>query len=44
METSIDNIIEPNKLYNTSMYQAFVDTLTETYKDESLNEKNSPRN
>lgn len=44
METSIDNIIDPNKLYNNSLYQAFVDTLSESYRDESIDEKNSPRN
>lgn len=39
METSMDNIIDPNKLYNNSLYQAFVDTLSETYRDESIDEK-----
>lgn len=43
METSMENIVDPNRLYNTSMYQAFVDTLKDSYKDESLDEKNSPR-
>ena len=43
METSMENFIEPNRLYNNSMYQAFVDTLNEQYQDESIDEKNSPR-
>ena len=43
METSMENFIEPNRLYNNSMYQAFVDTLNEKYQDESIDEKNSPR-
>lgn len=43
METSQENFINPNNLYNSSLYQAFVDTLNESYRDESLNEKNSPR-
>lgn len=43
METSIENFIEPNRLYNNSMYQSFVNTLNEKYQDESINEKNSPR-
>lgn len=42
METSMDNFINPNNLYNSSLYQAFVDTLNESLTDESLNEKNSP--
>jgi hypothetical protein len=43
METSMENFIEPNRLYNNSMYQAFVDTFNEQYQDESIDEKNSPR-
>ena len=43
METNMENFIEPNRLYNNSMYQAFVDTLNEQYQDESIDEKNSPR-
>ena len=43
METSMENFIEPNMLYNNSMYQSFVNTLNEKYQDESINEKNSPR-
>ena len=43
METSMENIVNPNNLYNSSLYQAFVDTLNEKYLDESLNEKNSPK-
>ena len=43
METSMENFIEPNRLYNNSMYQSFVNTLNEKYQDESINEKNSPR-
>lgn len=43
METSMENFVEPNRLYNNSMYQAFVDTLNEQYQDESIDEKNSPR-
>lgn len=43
METSMENFIEPNRLYNNSMYQAFVDTLNKQYQDESIDEKNSPR-
>ena len=39
----MENFIEPNRLYNNSMYQAFVDTLNEKYQDESIDEKNSPR-
>lgn len=42
METSMENVVNPNNLYNSSLYQAFVDTLNETYQDETLNEKNSP--
>lgn len=43
METSMENFIEPNRLYNNSMYQSFVNTLNEKYQDESIDEKNSPR-
>lgn len=43
METSIENFVEPNRLYNNSMYQSFVNTLNEKYQDESIDEKNSPR-
>ena len=43
METSMENFIEPNRLYNNSMYQSFVNTLNEKYQDESINEKNSPK-
>ena len=43
METSMDNVIDPNKLYNNSLYQAFVNNLSEPFIDESINEKNSPK-
>lgn len=43
METSMENFIEPNRLYNNSMYQSFVNTLNEKYQDESIDKKNSPR-
>lgn len=43
METSMENFIEPNRLYNNSMYQSFINTLNEKYQDESIDEKNSPR-
>ena len=42
METSIENFINPNNLYNSSIYQKFVDTVNDSFNDESLNEKNSP--
>lgn len=42
METSMDNIIDPNKLYNNSLYQSFVNNLSEPVIDESLDKKNSP--
>ena len=42
METSMENFVDPNNLYNSSLYQAFVDSLNDKYHDESLNEKNSP--
>ncbi len=42
METSMENIVDPNSLYNSSFYQAFVDTLNDKYQDESIEEKNSP--
>lgn len=44
METSMENIINPNNLYNSSLYQAFVDTFNENKYDESIEEKNSPNN
>lgn len=43
METSMENFVEPNRLYNNSMYQSFINTLNEKYQDESIDEKNSPR-
>ncbi|MBE6130915.1 MAG: hypothetical protein E7183_04265 [Erysipelotrichaceae bacterium] len=43
METSMDNVIDPNKLYNNSFYQSFINNLSEPFLDESLNEKNSPK-
>ena len=39
METSMDNVIDPNKLYNNPLYQSFVNNLSEPFIDESLNEK-----
>ena len=44
METSMENVVNPNNLYNSSLYQAFIDTLTENKYDESIEEKNSPNN
>lgn len=44
METSMENVVNPNNLYNSSLYQAFIDTLAENKHDESIEEKNSPNN
>ena len=43
METSQENFINPNNLYNTSLYQNFVNETNDSFNDESLNEKNSPK-
>lgn len=43
METSQENFINPNNFYNTSLYQNFVNETNDSYNDESLNEKNSPK-
>lgn len=42
METSQENFVNQNNLYNSSLYQSFVNTMNESLNDETLNDKNSP--